>query len=168
MTVPDLGDILMLSQASRKIGRAFSAGQQSVPHEFQEVEAEATGLAMALRQLADALHAEGDQGLVREAADHVKHGIEIIWNSCKRTVLNLDNLVDHNQVIKKHRTVGGFAIERSWSDVVLADYSTMIWTTEGGDLYSLKDLLGMHTRSITILVQAVQRLVNSTTILLPD
>jgi hypothetical protein len=151
----------MLSQVAWKIGRAFSAGQQSAPLEFQEVETEIGGLARALKQLANALHTEAESSLIREAADHVQHGIQVILESCKRTVNDLDSLVDHNQVIKKHRTVGGFAIERSWSDLVLTDYATMIWTTEGGDLHSLRDLLRMHTSFITLLMQALHRLVCS-------
>jgi hypothetical protein len=153
----------MLSQVAWKIGRAFSASQKSAPPEFQEVEIEISGLARALKLLANALHAEADGNLIREAADHVQHGIQVILESCKRTVNDLDSLVDHHQVIKKHRTVGGFAIERTWSDLVLSDYATMIWTTEGGDLHSLKDVLRMHTSFTTLLMQALHRLVYSRT-----
>lgn len=159
MVVPNVGDILMLSQICWKIGRAFSAGQQSAPIAFRDVETELNGLARGLKQLAEVLHTEADKRLIMDAAEHTQHGIEIILSSCKRTINDLDSLVDHNQVIRKHRTVGGFAIERSWSNLVLAEYETMIWTTEGGNLGSLRDLLRMHTSCITVLMQAVQRLV---------
>ncbi|KAH7386857.1 hypothetical protein DE146DRAFT_184695 [Phaeosphaeria sp. MPI-PUGE-AT-0046c] len=156
MSVPNVGDILMLSQLCWKLGRAFCAGQKSSPIAFQEVETGISRLAKALKQLAEVLHTEGDKRLIRDAAEHTQYGIEIILDSCKRTINDLDSLVEHNQVIKKHRTVGGFAIERSWSDLVLAEYETMVWTTEGGNLRSLQDLLRMHTSCITLLVQAVQ------------
>lgn len=158
-TVPNIGDILMISQVSWKIGRAFTAGQKSAPAEFQEVETEINGLARQLKQFAEALHAGTNKSLMEEASEHVQQGIGVILDSCTRTVNDLDSLVDHNQVIKKHRTVGGFAIERSWSDLVLAEYGTMMWTTEGGDLHSLRDLLRMHTSSVMLLTQALQRLV---------
>jgi hypothetical protein len=163
MAVPNKGDILILSQVAWKIGRSFSAGQKSAPLEFKEVETEISGLARALKQLANVLHAEADGNLIREAADHIQYGIQVILESCRRTVNDLDSLVDDNQVIQKHRTVGGFAIERSWSDLVLSDYATMIWTTEGGDLRSLRDLLRMHTTFITLLMQALHRLVRCAT-----
>ena len=159
MSAPNVGDILMLSQLCWKTGRAFSAGQKSAPIAFQEVETEISGLARGLKQLAEVLHIEADKRLILDATEHTQNGIEIILTSCKRTINDLDSLVDHNQVIRKHRTVGGFAIERSWSDLVLAEFETMIWTTEGGNLGSLRDLLRMHTSCITLLVQAVQRLV---------
>lgn len=72
---------------------------------------------------------------------------------------DLDSLIDQYQVIRKHRTVGGFAIERSWSDLVLTSYKTMIWTTEGGDLANLREILQTHTSSVTVLAEALQRLV---------
>jgi hypothetical protein len=160
-TVPNIGDILMLSQTSWKIGRAFAAGRKTAPIEFQEIETEINGLARQLKQFAEALHAGAENDLIQGASKHVQEGITIVVESCKRTVHDLDSLVDHNQVIKKHRTVGGFAIERSWNDLVLAEYATMIWTSEGGDLHNLRDLLQMHTSSVMLLTQALQRLVPS-------
>jgi hypothetical protein len=157
MAVPNIGDILMLSQVSWKIGRAFAAGQKSAPVEFQEIESGIRSLAKQLKQFAEALHAGAETSLIEQASEHVQHAIVTVLDSCKRTINDLDSLVDHNQVTKKHRTVGGFAIERSWSDLVLAEYATMIWTTEGGDIHSLKDLLQMHTSSIMLLTQALER-----------
>jgi hypothetical protein len=159
MTVPSSGDVLSLSKVSWKIGRAFTTGQKSAPVEFQEVEAEINRVAEALKQLAEALHSEAGRSLIQDAANHVQHDIKTILDACKQTLNDLDSLVDRNQVTKKHRTVGGFAIERSWSDSVLTDYATMVWTTEGGDLHSLRDLLRIHTHSTTLLTQALQRLV---------
>jgi hypothetical protein len=159
MTVPSIGDVVMLSQVSWKIGRAFAAGQNSTPIEFQEIENEINGLGQLLKQLAEAMHAEANVSLIHQATEHVQRDIKTILDACKRTVNDLESRVEHNQVIKKHRTVGGFAIERSWSDLVMTDYPTMSWTTEGGDLHSLSDLLRMHTNHIALLIQALQRLV---------
>jgi hypothetical protein len=157
MTIPAIGDILTLSQEAWRIGRAFTADRRNAPIEFQEVESKISDLARALKQLAEALHDESEASLLHDANDDVQHGIELVMESCKRTVNDLDSLVDHSQVIKKHRTVGGFAIERSWSDLVLAQYNSMMWTAEGGDLHSLQELLQMHTSSISLLTQALQR-----------
>jgi phosphoenolpyruvate-protein kinase (PTS system EI component) len=155
MTVPNSGDVLSLSQVSSKIGRVFA--QRNSPFEFREVEIEITRLAQALKQLAEALHNEGDGGLIQQTAEQVQHDIGTILNAHKQMIKDLDALVDRNQVTKKHRTVGGFAIERVWSDSVLTEYTSMIWTTEGGDLHSLQSLLQTHTNSATRLTQALQR-----------
>ncbi|PWO25154.1 UbiH, 2-polyprenyl-6-methoxyphenol hydroxylase, partial [Pyrenophora tritici-repentis] len=119
MTVPKVGDILMLSQKALKIGRAFASCHKNAPSELQSVETEIGDLAKALRLLAETLHAESEKELFQCADQKVQDGIGAILFSCQRTVDDLDSLVDQYQVIKKHRTVGGFAIERSWTDLVL-------------------------------------------------
>jgi hypothetical protein len=147
----------MLSQVAWKTGRAFTAGRKDAPTEFQAVETDISGLAQALKQLAEILHAEVDASLISKTDQQTQDGVAIILSSCHRTIHDLDSLVDRYQVIRKHRTVGGFAIERSWSDLVLAQYETIIWTTEGGNLHDLSSLLQMHNKSIRLLTEAIQR-----------
>ena len=159
MTVPNIGDILMLSQKAWKIGRTFAACQKDAPAELRYVEVEIGGLAKALKRLAEELHTEPEQDLLRNSDQRTQNGIDTVLDFCQRTVNELDSLVDQYQVIKKHRTIGGFAIERAWSDLVLSEYKTIIWTTEGGNLTELRDLLQTHTSSVTALIQALQRLV---------
>jgi hypothetical protein len=161
MTVPSIGDILMLSQKAWRIGRAFAACQKQAPPELGYIEVEIGGLAKALTLLAETLYAECENDLFQSADQQTRAGIATIIRSCQRAVDDLDSFVDQYQVIKKHRTVGGFAIERAWSDLVLSGYNTIFWTTEGGDLNSLRDLLQVHTNSMTVLTQALQRLVTS-------
>jgi hypothetical protein len=155
--IPSIGDILMLSQLAWKIGRAFTAGRKGAPAEFLEVETEVNGLAKALKLLAETLFADADDGLLKKADKETRDGIATILTSCQQTVQDLDSLMDQYQVVKKHRTAGGFAIERSWSDLVLQEYKTMMWTTEGGNIQNLRYLLQMHTSTITLTMQALQR-----------
>jgi hypothetical protein len=124
---------------------------------FREIETEIYGLAKALKQFAEALHAETAETLLHEADLEVRDGVGTILTSCQRTINDLESLVDRCQVIKKHRTVGGFAIERSWSDSILANYRTVMWTAGGGTLENLRELLQLHTSSVTLLEQALQR-----------
>lgn len=156
MAIPSIGDILILSQTAWKIGRAFTAGRKNAPPEFLEVEAEINGLAKALKLLAETLFAESDSGL-RQADEETQDGVAVILGSCQQTIHDLDSLMDQYQVIKKTRTQGGFAIDRSWSDLVVSQYQTMIWTTDGGNIKQLRRLLQMHTSVITLTKQALQR-----------
>lgn len=157
--IPSIGDILMLSQLAWKIGRAFTAGRNNAPGEFLEVETEINGLAKALKLLAEAMFADSDDSLVKQADPETRNGVGAALTSCQRTVKELDSLMDQYQVIKKHRTAGGFAIERSWSSLVLAEYQTMTWTTDGGNIESLRDVLQMHKSTVTLTMQALQRYV---------
>jgi hypothetical protein len=155
--IPSIGDILMLSQLAWKIGRAFTAGRKGAPSEFLEVEAEVNALAKALKLLAETLFADAEDSLLEKADQDTQHSVAIILTSCQHTVSDLDSLMDRYQVIKKHRTAGGFAIERSWSDLVLTQYKAMMWTAEGGNIGNLRSKLQMHRSTITLTMQALQR-----------
>ncbi|KAF2181890.1 hypothetical protein K469DRAFT_671176 [Zopfia rhizophila CBS 207.26] len=154
--IPSIGDILMLSQLAWKIGRAFTAGRKGAPVEFLEVETEINRLAKALKLLAETLFADADNKVLSQTDKETQVGVATILLSCQRTVNDLDSLIDQYQVIKKQRTPGGFAIDRSWSDLVLHSYKTMMWTTEGGNIQNLRNILQVHTSTITLVMQALQ------------
>lgn len=150
-----IGDILMLSQTAWKIGRAFAHGKKSAPSEFAEVEREANSLSDAFKLVAETLHADGS--VLSSADEDTITAVDAILDSARRTLDDLDSFVERYQVIKKKKTSGGgFAVERSWSDVVIANYRTFKWTTEGGDINDLRNMLQMHTNSINLTMQALQ------------
>ncbi|KAL5121723.1 hypothetical protein ACEQ8H_000410 [Pleosporales sp. CAS-2024a] len=167
MAVPKAGDILILSQTACKIGRAFAAGQKDAkdaPSDFHTIETQAHDLAERLKRFAEVLHAGIENSAIDEAPEHVQQSIATAVDACTRTVHALDSLIDHDQLIKKHPTVGGLATEPSWSHLVLAEYASTSWTAAGGNhLHSLRHLLQMHTESIVLLTQAIQRQVNELT-----
>ncbi|TKA26055.1 hypothetical protein B0A54_17651 [Friedmanniomyces endolithicus] len=150
-----VGDILMLSQTAWKIGRAFTKGKTSAPSEFAEVEHEANGLSEALKLVAETLHTDG--GILSQADGDTKNAVNTILESARRPLSDLESFVDRYQVIRKERTNGGgFVVERSWSEVVLANYRTFKWTTEGGDITELRNMLGTPTNTINLVMQALQ------------
>ncbi|EME82296.1 uncharacterized protein MYCFIDRAFT_59482 [Pseudocercospora fijiensis CIRAD86] len=149
-----VGDILMLSQTAWKIGRAFTHRKKSAPSEFTGVEREANGLSEALKLLAEALHEDGS--ILYHANDPTKSAVNTILGSAHKTLDDLEGFVDRYQVIRKKETGDGFVVERSWSEVVLANYRTFKWTTEGGDIADLRNMLAMHTNSINLTMQALQ------------
>lgn len=162
MTVPSFGDILNLSQTAWRTGRAFTSNRENVPADFQSVEVNMSGLTQALTQLAETLQIEANTTLLSESDQTTKDGIALIFSSCQRTIHDLDSLVDRYQVIRKRRTDSGFAIEQTWSDLVLTQHETVTWTTEGGNLHDLSSLLQMHTKSMELLAEAVTRQVRFT------
>lgn len=149
-----VGDILVLSQTAWKIGRAFTHGRKSAPAEFAEVEREANGLSEALKLVAETLHA--DDSILSAAPSDTQAGVHTIFESARATLDDLNSFVERYQVIRRTKTSGGFTVERSWSEVVLANYKTLQWTTEGGDITELRNMLQMHTSSISLTLQALQ------------
>lgn len=146
----------MLSQTAWRIGRAFTAGRGNAPAEFHQVEVQINGLAKSLKLLAETMFSE-EAEILRVADQGIQDGFATILNSCQQLIEDLDSLMDQYQIIKKTRTTGGFTIERSWSSMALAQYPTMMWTTEGGNINHLLHLLEMHTHMISLMRQALLR-----------
>lgn len=145
---PSIGDILMLSQTAWRIGRAFTQGKKSAPAEFAEVEREADGLSEALQLVAETLNADGS--ILDKAEDATKSAVTTILDSAQRTLSDLESFVARYRIIKPQTG------ERAWSELVLANYKTLKWTTEGGDITALRDMLNMHTSTINLTMQALQ------------
>ncbi|TKA82456.1 hypothetical protein B0A49_00056 [Cryomyces minteri] len=151
---PSIGDILMLSQTAWKVGRAFTSGRKGAPAEFQEVESEANGLSKALTLLGEILLA--DDSILARADAKSREGVVTILHSCEQTLEDLESFVDQYKIIKRTETNGGYTVERNWSELVLSNYKRMKWTTEGGDIQALRNMLQMHTSTINLTMQALQ------------
>lgn len=149
-----VGDILKLSHTAWKLGRAFTRGTKGAPSEFAEVERELNGLSEALKLVAESLHE--DDSILSQAEDQTKHAVNTIFESVAKTLQDLESFVERYQVIKKHDSGYDFLEKRSWSSVVLANYRTFKWTTEGGDIHALRTMLQMHVDCIDLTMQALQ------------
>ena len=158
--IPSIGDLLMLSQLAWKIGRAFTKGRRGAPAEFLEVETECKGLTTALKLVAECLLADRSNIVYHADAETVA-SVATILNSCEHTLKDLESLLQQYQTVRTYRTSAGNATEVGWSDLVLHSYKTMMWTSEGGDVQVLRNMLNMHTQTITTTLQALQRCVTN-------
>lgn len=145
----------MLAGIAWKIGRAFTNGRKGAPAEFQSVKSEAEALSQALQLLADAFSEDG--GMLENADASTKNAVTTILQSAQTTLDDLDSLVERYQVIKKSQTEGGWVVEKSWRDAVLKNWRTIIWTTERGSIQDLRAMLQMHSSTINLTMQAMQR-----------
>ena len=153
-----VGDILMLSQVAWRLTCAFTAGRANAPSQFQEVENELKGLTSSLTMLAESLDADGS--LLARADGKTREGMVSILSCCSQSLDELDTFVNSYQDIRRvDQPGGGHAVQRSWRSFFLKNYKTIIWTTEGGNIQSLRNMLAMHTQSITIAVEALQTFV---------
>ena len=152
------GHILMLSQVAWRLTCAFTAGRASAPSQFQEVENELKGLTHSLTMLAESLDQDGS--LLAKADGKTREGMVSILSCCSQSLDDLDTFVNSYQDIRRvDQPGGGRAVQRSWRSFFLRNYKTIIWTTEGGNIQSLRNMLAMHTQSITIAMEALQTFV---------
>ena len=153
---PSIGDILMLSQLAWKIGCAFTVGKKGAPSQFAEVEQELKNLATTTTLLANSL--QEDDSLLARSDEKTRDGLAKILACCSQSLSSLEAFVDQYQEVRKPNEAGG-AVRRSWKSVLIKNYKTIIWTTEGGNIQSLRSILALHTQSLSLAMQALQRYV---------
>lgn len=143
------------SQVSWRLTCAFAASRANAPLQFQEVENELKSLTHSLTTFAGSLDQDGS--LLERTDIKTKTGIASILGSCSQSLDNLDTLVNSYQDTHRVEQPGGAKdIQRSWRSYFLTNYQTIIWTTEGGNIQSLKKMLTIHTLSVMIAIDALQ------------
>lgn len=120
-----------------------------------EVENELKSLTSAITYLAEAL--DQDDTLLTRSDRKTREGLDKILGNCRRTLEGLDGLVTQYQEVRRPDDAGGAMVQRSWRSILLRNYKKISWTTGGGNIQSLRNMLAMHTQSITLTMQALQR-----------
>ncbi|KAI9762661.1 MAG: hypothetical protein M4579_000279 [Chaenotheca gracillima] len=152
-----IGDVMMLSQVAWKIGCAFTAGRTGAPREFEEVENECFGLTTALDSLAEAL--DDTECIMLNANERTRAGVSKVLICCQQTLQDLSSFVVRYQELKPvsggDNSRGG-NVQRSWKGILVRNFKTIWWTTEGGNIQSLRNMLNMHCNSISLTMQALE------------
>ncbi|KAF4331743.1 hypothetical protein FBEOM_14490 [Fusarium beomiforme] len=149
------GDVYTMAKIAYRLGRAFTKGRKSAPGEFREVENQLYALSTALEALKNAI----DRGEIRYGPDIDLDNdpITIMLASCNETLSHLDDLIkkygslsstgDEARTSKEPTFIRiGKRINRNWQ--------TIQWTTEGGDIATLRSQLILHTNSLGLVLGA--------------
>ena len=149
-------DIRTISQLAWRLKCAFTDSPSSSPPEFQEVEKELKGLSTALDKLAGTLDRNGSALL--NADGKLRDGLSSISASCFQTLEDLDTFIDSYQDSYEVEQPGGIKTTQcSWRPFLLKHYNNIIWTSQGGNIQSLRSLLAMHIQSIALAMEAVRK-----------
>jgi hypothetical protein len=160
MTSPlSFGDIYLIGTLAWQLGRAFTKGRKSAPAEFREVENQLYSLSAALCALGRA-HAEGSVSISMESpqlratslpdqAD--RDTIGTVLRSCEESLKHLERIVEKYSCIGKPRDHNQPMLKR-WSRDLRANWRKIVWTSEGGDLATLRSQLTVHTNSLNLVL----------------
>lgn len=172
MTLPiSIGDAYLLGNLALKIGRTFTKGQRSAPAEFREVENQLYSLSAALCALKDSpALAESSLsvgssllfGLFRRSRPDVGDNIlACMLQNCEETLKHLEKIVDKYGCLGESRDATASHIKR-WSRELRNNWKKIEWTTEGGDLATLRSQLTVHTNSLNVVLGVLNKFVSST------
>jgi hypothetical protein len=164
MTSPiSIGDAYLMGRLALRLGRAFTKGRKSAPAEFREVENQLYSLSTALCALKDA--STGDSaGVSIEASrpprvSQQRHAdgndiIRSMLRNCEETLKHLEAIVEKYSCIGNPRNSEPPLLKR-WTRDLRDNWKKIAWTTEGGDLATLRSQLTVHVNSLNLVLGVV-------------
>jgi hypothetical protein len=158
-----IGDVFLVGNLALKLGRAFTKGRKSAPAEFREVENQLYSLNVALSAL-ERVRAEGnaaisiDQSRLAGASlprqADAGDSVGTMVRSCEETLKHLEAIVEKYGDIATPRDAGQPMLKR-WNRTLGDNWKKVAWTTEGGDLATLRSQLSVHINSLNLVLGVV-------------
>jgi len=166
MTSPvSIGDAFLMAKLAIKLGRAFTKGRKSAPAEFREVENQLYSLSAALAAL-DSAHKTAGSALTIDrtrlpslSQQHQAEGgdvLKVMLQSCEETLKHVEAIVERYSSIGKAADSGAPVFKR-WGRDVKDNWKKIEWTTEGGDLATLRSQLTVHTNSLNLVMGVISQ-----------
>ncbi|KAK5654914.1 hypothetical protein OQA88_6670 [Cercophora sp. LCS_1] len=147
-----IGDVIAMAKIAKSIALAFSKGAKSAPAEFREVENQLLSLSAALMALQDSR--DGVAGLSVPTLSPGNPGgqsVGHILKSCFETLKHLEKIVEKYSDIGQQQDPSKPRFYR-WSQELIRNYKKIAWTTEAGDLATLRSNLMIHTNSLDLVL----------------
>jgi hypothetical protein len=157
-----VGDAFLIAQLALKLGRAFTKGRKSAPAELREVENQLYSLSAALQ----ALHGTQSTAISIDPATlprssqqrqaNGKNVLHAMLENCEVTLRHLETVVNKYSSINEPQDQDA-PLFKKWSKRIRTDWSKIRWTTEGGDLATLRSQLTVHTNSLNLVLGVINR-----------
>jgi hypothetical protein len=148
------GDAYLLATLALRLGRAFTKGRKSAPVEFREVENQLYSLGAALSALEDA-KINGNLSRIPSNPQSSLPGeddtVKIMLQGCRESLKHLEAIVEKYGIISQ-RQDSDQPLLRRWSRELKANWRKIAWTTEGGDLATLRSQLTVHANSLNLVL----------------
>ncbi|UNI23381.1 hypothetical protein JDV02_009205 [Purpureocillium takamizusanense] len=159
------GDAYTMAKIAFRIGQAFTKGKKSAPAEFREVESQLYSLSAALNAFSNARRSSDNAAplivdrtqLPANVPSHFSNNQDIILGmlaSCQETLAHLEAIVNKYGVITAPTDASQPRMKR-WGKDMLANWRKVQWTTEGGDLNTLRSNLTIQTNSLSLILGVV-------------
>lgn len=166
-----IGDALLIGRLAYQLGCAFTSGRKSAPKEFREIENQLYSLSTALRLLNNGRAVDTDGyalNLDLSSAPRLQingdyHNDDILGlmiQNCQETLKHLESIVEKYSVIRdppKEDLGARKPLAMKWKRELRENWRKIMWTTEGGDLGTLRSQLTVHTNSLNLVVGIINK-----------
>jgi hypothetical protein len=159
MTSPlSVGDAFLMSKLAWTLAQTFTQGRKSAPAEFREVENQLYSLGSALQAFKQAWDDENATLSADARALHARTArdatIQNILANCDETLKHLEGVVKKYGAIVQDTDPDKPLVKR-WRHSLLKDFKKIAWTTEKGDLTTLRSQLMVHTNSLGLVMGVI-------------
>jgi len=153
------GDVVAMAKLANKIAHAFTKGRQSAPAEFREVENQLYSLSTALAAFEGAASTSAaDLPSIANSQQTGEQTVSEMLRNCNETLTHLEAVVAKYSSISEPQDPNKSRFQR-WSQELVRNYKKIEWTTEAGDLATLRSQLMIHTNSLDLVLGIIIKLV---------
>ncbi|KAI0169265.1 hypothetical protein GGR52DRAFT_514288 [Hypoxylon sp. FL1284] len=156
-----IGDVVLMTQIAWRLAQTFTKGRKSAPTEFHEVENQLYSLNAALEATKSACErgdidswAASPESVFRRSLDQTE-GLNIvdgILKNCRQTLEHLEKIVQKYSIIREPALQSSTSKLGIWNQYVTRNWRKIEWTTEKGDLDTLRSQIMVHTNSLNLLL----------------
>ncbi|KAI8626183.1 hypothetical protein F5Y19DRAFT_447498 [Xylariaceae sp. FL1651] len=155
-----IGDGILLAQIAWRLAQTFTKGRQSAPAEFQEVENELYSLSAALTAAqtqresitaADTAASSINPDSLADNPQTAQVVFEHVIANCSKTLTHLEDIVKKYLIVSEPTDPTRSKLER-WNHHIAKNWKKVEWTTEKGDLSTLRSQIQVHVNSLNLLV----------------
>lgn len=154
------GDVYLMGKLAFRLGQAFTKGRKSAPAEFREVESQLYSLSKVLCALKDAKNEGGADFAVASSRTMAasqrgqisnEEPLSAILRSCEECLKYLEKIVEQYSCIIEARDSQQPRFRR-WTRDIKVNWKKIAWTTESGDLNTLRSQLTVHTNALNLVL----------------
>ncbi|VUC22419.1 unnamed protein product [Clonostachys rosea] len=159
-----IGDAFLMSKLAWNVAQVLTKGRKSAPREFHELEDQLYSLAAALTALKNAFDVQNTPNSTRDGSAPQTDLLgeeEVLGETLKKVLASCNGTLKHlEEIMKKY----GAMVEpkdmkektiNKWANVLAKDYKKIAWTTEKGNLDSLRSQIMIHTNSLDLILGVI-------------
>jgi hypothetical protein len=160
-----IGDAFLMSKLAWNVAQVLTKGRKSAPREFHELEDQLYSLVAALTALKNAFDNQDTPNstggnsmpqtdLLEEEA--LGETLKKVLASCGGTLKHLEETMKKYGAMVEPQDVNETTMGK-WAKVLAKDYKKIAWTTEKGNLDSLRSQITIHTNSLDLILGVISK-----------
>lgn len=154
-----------MSKLAWNVAQVLTKGRKSAPREFHELEDQLYSLVAALTALKNAFNSQDTPNSAENSStpqtdligeEDLGEALKKVLTSCGRTLKHLEETMRKYGAMVEPHDANGTTMSK-WAKVLAKVYKKIAWTTEKGNLDSLRSQITIHTNSLDLILGVISK-----------